>query len=217
MKFPQAAYDIRQNSGGGQVSERRLVMNNPPDSPYLLTADDYGCYGWTLDPEDITTAAATLVTQTLLLSMVVIPNTVTVNRISCAFANTTSLAVNNFNGAALYSVNSGLTTLTRVATSATQTWSGSTSVTAVTDIPFTVATQINPGYYWAGFLISFTAGAPTLHGATAVSSGALNFSKNTGPTAYRSATVTATQTTMPATIAVSGITASTFTPFLALS
>jgi hypothetical protein len=195
-----------------------MVANNPPDSPYFPTADDYGCFGWTLDPEDILTAAATLVTQKLLLAMVVIPNTVTVNRISCAFANTTSLAVNNFNGAALYSANSGFTTLTQVAASATQAWSGSTSTTALTDIPLTAATQITPGYYWAGFLTSFTAGAPTLHGATAVSAAAINFTKNSAvATAYRAAVVTATQTTMPATVSIAGITASAFTPFLAVS
>lgn len=218
MKFPQQAYDINQNTGGGQFTERRMVMNNPPDSPYFPTADDYGCVGWTADPADIMIAAATLVTQKLIGAMLVVPNAVTVNRLSVIFGNTTSLAVNNFNGAALFSLNAAGTTLSQVATSATQSWSSSTSTTALTDIPFTAATALVPGYYWAAFLTSFTAGTPTLHGVTAVTAAALNFGKNSAvPSTFRAFTLTATQTTMPASITMSGTTASAFVPFMVLS
>ena len=215
MKFPQALYDTQQNVGGGVIQVRRTVTNNPPDSPFFPTADDYGCLGWTLDPEDILTAAQTLTTGVGQASLLVIPNTVTINRLSAAFA-TVQGTQTNFNGVALYSVNAALTTLTQVAVSATQTWTAA-STTAITDAPFTTTPQILPGYYWAAILGSTSGTAATIHGANAVSSGALNFSKNSGVTQWRSFTFGAGLTAFPATITLSGVTKSAFTPFLALS
>ena len=74
MKFPQeAAFDVQQNVGGGVISVRKAVRNNPPESPYLPTADDYGCFALTCDPADVTTAAAQLtVSQTLYGSLLVV-------------------------------------------------------------------------------------------------------------------------------------------------
>lgn len=215
MKFPQQAFDVQQNSGGGQISVRRLVMNNPPDSPYTMTADDYGAVGWTLDPEDVLTAPQTAADGTIYGSLVVIPNTVTANRISflLSAAPTTE---HNYSGVGLYSANAAMTTLSLVASSANQNWVGG-STTALTDAPLSVATQLTPGYYWATWEVGFSAGTPGIHGATAQSSGVLNWSKNSGVAAYRSFSMPS-QTSMPATITLPGtVVKSAFTPFLVVS
>lgn len=214
MKFPQAAFDVQQNSGGGQLFVRRQVMNNPPDSPYFPTADDYGCLGWTLDPEDVLTAAQTLTTGTIFGSLMVIPNTGNINRLSAAFA-TVQGTQTNANGVALYQPNAALTSLSLVASSANQTWTG-VSTTAMTDNPFSTTPQITPGYYWACIMGSTSGAAATIHGANAVTAAVLNFSKNSGVSQWRSFTL-AGQTAWPATITLSATTKSAFTPFLALS
>lgn len=215
MKFPaQTVYDVEQNSGQGISYIRKVVRNNPPDSPYFPTADDYGALGWTLDPEDVLTAPQTAADGTIYGALVVVPTACTVNRLSfqLSAAPTTE---HNYTGVGLYSVNSALTTLSLVASSANQNLVGG-STTAITDAPFSAATPIVPGYYWATWEVGFSAGTPGIHGATAEASGILNWSKNTGVTQWRSFTL-ATQTSMPATITLSGVTKSAFTPFLVLS
>jgi hypothetical protein len=215
MKFPQQAYDYQQNVGGGVIEVRRSVMNNPPDSPYFPTADDYGCLGWTLDPEDVLTAPQTAADGTIYGALVIIPNTVTVNRISfqLSAAPTTE---HNYSGVGLYSANSALTTLSLLASSANQNWVGG-STAAITDAPFSAAAQVTPGYYWACWEVGFSAGTPGIHGATAESAGILNFSKNSGATAWRAFSMPS-NTSMPATITLPGTAVkSAFTPFLVVS
>lgn len=220
MKFPSdAAYDVLQNSGGGQFSLRKMVRNNPPESPFFPTADDYGCLGWTLDPADVLTAAQLTVSTTLYGAMLVIPNACTVNRLTF-FPHAVQGAETNFNGVALYSpvYTSGvITSLSQVAVSANQSgWTGITPDTAV-DAPFSATANITPGYYWATWLGSTGGTAMSLHGALGTLSAVLNFSKKTSQeTKYRAFTL-ATQTTMPATITLSGVTASAFVPAFALS
>jgi hypothetical protein len=214
MKFPQASYDIRQNSGGGLIYERTLVKNNPPDSPFLPTADDYGCYAWTCDPADVTTAAQVTVSETLYGSVLVVPNTPTVNRLSFC-PHTVQGAETNFNGVALYSLNAAYTTATLVVASANQTWTGVTPDTIV-DAAFTAATQILPGYYIAAFLGSTSGTAMSLHGELGTVAAVMNYNKNSAVSKYRSFTL-ATQATFPATITLSSTTASAFIPFMALS
>lgn len=214
MKFPQAAFDVFRTDGGAQYTMRRTVQRNPPDSPFTPTADDYGCLGWTLDPEDVLTAAQTLTTGTIFGSLIVVPVGGTINRLTAAFATVQGVQTNT-NGVALYSVNAGLTTLSQVAVSANQTWTA-VSTTATVDNPFSTTPTIVPGYYWACIMGSTSGTAATVHGANAVTAAVLNFSKNTGVTQWRSFTL-AGQTTWPATITLSGVTKGAFTPFLALS
>jgi hypothetical protein len=198
MKFPQVNYDVQQNVGGGQLEVRRVVMNNPPDSPFLPTADDYGCYAWTCDPADVTTAAQLTVSETLYGSLLVIPNSVTVNRFSFV-PHTVQGTETNFNGVGLYSVNSAFTTATLVVASANQTWTGVTPDVA-TDAAFTATSGT----------------AMSLHGELGTVAAVMNFSKNSAVSKYRSFTL-ATQATLPATITLSATTADAFVPFMALS
>lgn len=214
MKFPQAAFDVQQNSGLGQISVRKLVNNNPPDSPYSLTADDYGFFGWTIDPADLVAAATLTVSQTAYFSLLVVPNTVTVNRVSFV-ASTVQGALTNFNGVGIYSISSDLTTLTKVAASATQTWTGLTP-NALTDAPLSAAYQLLPGYYFTAILGSTSGTAMSVYGVTAGNAGAVNFAKNNAPTAKKNFSI-ATQTALPTSVTMSGQTATAFTPFLALS
>jgi hypothetical protein len=215
MKFPQANYDVQQNVGGGQLEVRRMVMNNPPDSPFLPTADDYGCYAWTCDPADVTAAAQLTVSETLYGSLLVIPNSVTVNRLTIV-PHTVQGTQTNFNGVGLYSVNSTFTTATLVVASANQTWTGAGVVDAATDAAFTAATALTPGYYFAAFLGSTSGTAMTLHGELGTVAAVMNFSKNSAVSKYRSFTL-ATQATLPATITLSATTTDAFIPFMALS
>lgn len=214
----QSSYDYFQNSGGGEYRLRRRVQNNPPDSPYTPTANDYGCLGWTLDPKDILTAAQTAVSQTLYCALMIVPNIGTINRLSFS-PHTVQGAQTNFNGVALFQMNAAGTQLTQVAVSANQTWTGVTP-DGITDAAFSTTSQIQPGYYWGAFLGSTSGTAMTLHGALASSAAALNFSKASGApaqvTKWTSFTL-ATQTSMPATITLSGTTPSAFVPELILS
>jgi hypothetical protein len=211
----QSSYDVYTDDGNQQYKLRRRVQNNVPDSPFFPTAADYGTYGWTLDPEDVLTAPQTAADGTIYGALLVVPNNCTVNRISfqLSAAPTTE---HNYSGVGLYSVNSALSSLSLVASSANQNWVGG-STTVLTDAPFSVATPITAGYYWACWEVGFSAGTPGIHGATAEAAGILNFTKNSGVTAYRSFTKTA-QTSMPVSLALpAGVTTSAFTPFLVLS
>lgn len=210
----QTKYDTFKTDGGALYNLRRFVQNNVPDSPFFPTAADYGCFGWTMDPEDVLTAPQTAADGTIYGALVVIPNACTVNRISfeLSAAPTTE---HNYTGVGLYAPNAALTSLSLVASSANQNWVGG-STTVLTDAAFSAATAIAAGYYWACWEVGFTAGTPGIHGALAQSSGVLNFSKNSGVTQWRSFSL-AGQTTMPATITLSGVTKSAFTPFLVVS
>lgn len=211
---PQPNYDVYYNSGQGEFFLSRKQQLNPPDSPYFPTANDYGCLGWTLDPEDVLTAAQTLTTGTIFGSLLVVPNGGTINRLTAAFATVQGVQT-NANGVALYQVNAALTQLSQVAVSANQTWTA-VSTTATVDNPFSTTPLIGPNYYWACIMGSTSGTAATIHGANAVTAAVLNFSKNAGVTQWRSFTL-AGQTSWPATITLSGVTKSAFTPFLALS
>lgn len=214
----QLKYDTVKTDGGAVYNFRRFVQNNPPDSPYTPTANDYGCLGWTLDPKDILTAAQTAVSQTLYGSLLIVPNSGTVNRLSFS-PHTVQATQTNFNGVALFQMNAAGTALTQVAVSANQTWTGVTP-DGITDAAFSTTPTITPGYYWGVFLGSTSGTAMTLHGANASSAAALNFSKASGAanqvSKWTSFTLAA-QTSMPASITLSGTTPSAFVPFLALS
>lgn len=216
--LPQPFYDVFYNAGRGQESRSRQVQENPPDEPYTAHSYTYGCLGWTMDPADILTAAQNLTTTTLFAGLIIVPNGGVANRLSCAFASVQGTET-NFNGVGLYSMNAAGTALNLVVASANQTWTG-VSTTAITDNAFTAATPITPGYYWGAILGSTSGTAATIHGMNAPTAAAFNFSKQSGAanqvTKWRSFTL-ATQTTMPATITLSGTTASAFVPFLALS
>lgn len=216
MKFPQQAFDVQQNAGGGQLSVRRIVTNNPPDSPFTPTADDYGCFGWTVDPADVLTSAQTLTSGVLFGALLVIPNTVTANRLSLSY-HTVQGTQTNFNGVGLYSLNSALTTATKIAASATQTWTTGGNVDKVVDAPFVTPTQLIPGYYIAAVLGSTSGTAMTVHGALGAVAAVMNFTKNSGVSQYRTFTSGSGLTALPATITMSGVTAGAFLPFLALS
>ena len=214
----QSAFDVVRTDGGAQYFFKRTLQKNPPDSPYTPTANDYGCLGWTLDPKDILTAAQTAVSQTLYGALMIVPNAAPVNRISFS-PHTVQGVQTNFNGVALFQMNAAGTALTQVAVSANQTWTGVTP-DGVTDAAFSTTPTIQPGYYWGVFLSSTSGTAMTLHGANASSATALNFSKAAAApgqvTKWTSFTL-ATQTSMPASITLSGVTPSAFVPFMALS
>lgn len=214
----QPAFDVVRTDGGAQYSFKRTLQRNPPDSPYTPTANDYGCLGWTLDPKDILTAAQTAVSQTLYGALMIVPNAAPVNRLSFS-PHTVQGVQTNFNGVGLFSLNAAGTILNQVAVSANQTWTGVTP-DGITDAAFSTNPTIQPGYYWGVFLSSTSGTAMTLHGANASSAAALNFSKASGAvnqvSKWTSFTL-ATQTAMPATITLSGTTASAFVPFMALS
>jgi hypothetical protein len=216
MKFPQQLFDFQKNAGGGVIQVQRSLIVNAPDSPYLPTADDYGISAWTCDPADVTTAAQLTVSQTLYGALLVVPNTgKPANRLSL-IPHTVQGAETNFNGVGLYSLNSTYTTATQIAVSANQTWTGVTPDVSV-DAAFTTAiSALTPGYYIATFLGSTSGTAMTLHGELGTVASAMNFAKNGAVSAYRSFTL-AGQTTMPASITLSGTTPSAFIPFLALS
>lgn len=214
----QPNFDVVRTDGGAQYAFKRTLQRNPPDSPYTPTANDYGCLGWTLDPKDILTAAQTAVSQTLYGALMIVPNVGTINRLSFS-PHTVQATQTNFNGVALFSMNAAGTVLNQVAVSANQTWTGVTP-DGITDAAFSTTPQIQPGYYWGVFLGSTSGTAMTLHGANASSASALNFSKASGAPAQVSKWTSftlATQTSMPASITLSGVTASAFVPFLALS
>lgn len=216
MKFPQQAFDVQQNSGGGQISVRRLVMNNPPDSPYLPTADDAGCFAWSTDPADCLTTTTTATTSQVGNGvLLVVPNTVTVSRLSFSY-HTVQGTQTNFNGVGLYSLSSGFTTATKIASSANQTWTTAGNVDTVVDATFTASLQITPGYYLGVILGSTSGTAMTLNGSAGLAA-LTNFSKNSAVTAKRSFTFGSALTALPATITMSSATAIASIPFLALS
>jgi hypothetical protein len=215
MKFPQGSYDVQKSVGGGVIEVQRSVINNPPDSPYLPTADDYGVVAWTCDPADVTTAAQLTVSQTLYGALLVVPNQPAGNVGHLSFApHTVQGAETNFNGLALYSLNAAYTTATLIIASATQTWTGITPDTIV-DAALTTTEQIGPGYYIAAFLGSTSGTAMSLHGELGTIAAVVNASKNGAPSKYRSFTLP-TQTAFPSTITLSATTPSAFVPFIEL-
>lgn len=214
----QPFFDYVKNKGGGEYYFSRKVQNNPPDEPFTTHAATYGLLGWSLDPRDILTAAQTATSQTLYGALLVVPNGAAINKLSFS-PHTVQGTQTNFNGVALYSLNAAGTILNQVAVSAAQTWTGVTP-DGITDANFSTNPVIQAGYYWAAFLSSTSGTAMTIHGANASSASAINFSKASGAanqvTKWTAFTL-ATQTSMPATITLSGTTASAFIPFLALS
>jgi hypothetical protein len=216
MKFPQQGFDTYQNAGLGVLQQRKVSVLNPPDSPFLPTADDAGCYAWSTDPADCLAAATTATaSQVGNGTLLVVPNTVTVNRLSFS-QHTLQGTETNYNGVGLYSLNAAFTTATLVASSANQAgWTGST-VDGITDAAFSAAVQLVPGYYLGVILGSTSTTAMTLNGTAGLTS-LLNFAKNSAVTAKRSFTFGSALTALPATITMSAATAIGTIPFMAVS
>lgn len=216
----QAAYDVYQNSGGGQEYLRKIVQNNQEPIPMAPLPSDFGLLGWSIDPQDINTVAQAVVSGTQYLVRLSNPfnmnakNSNAINKVGLQIGTTAAATPGTYSGFALYSYVLGATTMTKLADTGAD--DGAAWVTASTSnyMEGTLSSAVSaaPGYLYASFIATFTT-TPTVWANTLTPASI----KIKGVTVNQGYT-NGTQTSFPTSITIPGSTsAMTFVPLMGVA
>lgn len=212
----QKKYDVFRTDGGAQYNLRKTQQNNTEQIALNLAPQDFGLDAWSVNPDDLSTATQALVSGTQYFVRMPIPynanlqNGNQIKKIGLHLGNAALATPGTYSGFALYSWTIGNANLTKLSDTGAD--NGAAWVTSGASKYFeaslSAAQSPAAGYLYASFIPTFTT-MPNCY-ATAINVNSFNIKGTTIAKAYS----LAAQTSFGASVAISGLTAGTFVPFM---